>query len=461
MNHASRVMGSERSGSQPAPRGTGWFGSLILALALLFIYMINGRELGSEDTYSASLLPLNILRGDGIYLNNERLGNEDLTEPIPFCFAIARGHIVTVYPLAPALVELPLVAPQVAVLDLYRPGWDRDRQAVIRECMFMGKRSMAVIVALVGVVLHRLLLSLGVRRAAVPAVIAACLGSDLWTVASQAPWQHGPAALCLVTAIALLDVRPLSPPRLALAGLATTFLFACRAMDAVFAAAIVGWLGWTNWRGLIWLLPAPLLGGLTMIGYNLWMFGTILGGQAQLERLHIFRHGVSGPWSGNLLEGLVGTLFSPNRGLFVFSPWIAVGLASLLVPAVARRLKSHSLLVALMAALVPYLLSLSKYSVWWGGHCFGPRYWTDVVPLFAIIFAFGLEWMLDRSRLLAVFSAITVVISIAVQCVGAFWYPSTWNTQPTNVDLQHERLWNWRDTELARCVFEALARRPG
>ena len=63
---------------------------------------------------------------------------------------------------------------------------------------------MAVVVALTGVVLHRLLLVLGVGRAAVPAVLAACLGSDLWTVGSQAPWQHGPAALSLVAAIALL-----------------------------------------------------------------------------------------------------------------------------------------------------------------------------------------------------------------------------------------------------------------
>ena len=134
-----------------------------------------------------------------------------------------------------------------------------------------------------------------------------------------------------------------------------------------------------------------------LVGYNEWMFGSILGGQERLERLHILRHGVSGPWSGNLAIGLTGTLFSPNRGLFVFSPWIAVALASLAIPAVARRLASHSLLCVLLASLVPYLLVLSKYSVWWGGHCFGPRYWTDVVPLFAIVFAFGLDWMRDRS----------------------------------------------------------------
>ncbi len=460
MTTAPHHIFTDSSGSLARLPRAGWLGSLFLGLALFLVYLINGRELGTEDTYSAALLPLNILRGDGIYLDNERLGNADLKIPVPYCFTIVRGHIVTLYPLAPALVCVPLVAPQVAALDLSRPGWDRDRVAVIKESLWMAKRSTAVLVALAGLVLHRVLISLGLRRSALAAVIAACLGSDLWTVASQAPWQHGPAALFLVSAIALLIRQPLSRQRLAVSGLAVMLLVACRHMDIVFAAAIVAWLAWTNWRGLVWFLPAPILGALALVGYNEWMFGSILGGQERLERLHILRHGVSGPWSGNLAIGLTGTLFSPNRGLFVFSPWIAVALASLAIPAVARRLASHSLLCVLLASLVPYLLVLSKYSVWWGGHCFGPRYWTDVVPLFAIVFAFGLDWMRDRSRALVVISAASVCLAMAIQCIGAFCYPSSWNTQPSNVDLHHERLWNWRDTELSRCIFEALARRP-
>ncbi len=115
---------------------------------------------------------------------------------------------MTLYPIGPALVAVPFFAPQVAVLDFFRPGWDRDRRVALVESLWMAKRSMAVVVALAGVVLHRLLLALGVGRAAVPAVLAACLGSDLWTVGSQAPWQHGPAALSLITAIALLHPQP-------------------------------------------------------------------------------------------------------------------------------------------------------------------------------------------------------------------------------------------------------------
>ena len=182
-----------------------------------------------------------------------------------------------------------------------------------------------------------------------------------------------------------------------LAGLATAWLISCRLMDVLPAAAIVAWLLGTDRRGLLWFVPGPILGGLVLLGYNLWFFGSVLGGQARLEEMHALLHGVSGTWSSNLVDGALGTLVSPNRGLLVFSPWIAVAIASLLIPSVRRRIAANSLIAVLLASLVAYLIVLSKYSVWWGGQCFGPRYWTDVVPLFAILFAFGLDWMLPRS----------------------------------------------------------------
>ena len=62
--------------------------------------------------------------------------------------------------------------------------------------------------------------------------------------------------------------------------------------------------------------------------------------------------------------------------------------------------------------------------------------------------------MLARSRVLVAVSAMTVIFSIGVHAIGAFCYPSTWNIQPRNVDLHHDRLWDWRDTELSRCLIE-------
>ena len=130
-----------------------------------------------------------------------------------------------------------------------------------------------------------------------------------------------------------------------------------------------------------------------------------------------------------------------------YTPWVALVL-------VASGLASHRLIVWLLLALIPYFLLLSKYAVWWGGHCFGPRYSTDVIPLFAILLAFELDWAVDRSRILTVLFAITIALGISVQLISAYCFPSSWSLEPVNVDFRHERLWDWRDCELSRCLVE-------
>jgi hypothetical protein len=313
---------------------------------------------------------------------------------------------------------------------------------------------MTVLMALTTVILHRFLIGLGLDRVAMPTALAAGLGSNLWSVGSQAMWQHGPAAFALITAIALLHPTPVPRWRLFLAGLATAFLFSSRIIDGLFAAVIVLWLARFQPTGLLWFLPAPLIAAVALFSYNFWFFGDLVGGQSQLEQIHRDLHRLPGPWSGNLAEGALGTLFSPNRGLFIYTPWIAVALAATLL--IMKRLASHRLIAWLLLSLVLYLLLLSKYAVWWGGHCFGPRYWTDVIPLFAILLAFGLHWATARSPSLVALFLTTITLAIGIQVIGAFCFPSSWNLEPVNIDYHHERLWDWRDTELSRCLSETL-----
>jgi hypothetical protein len=343
-----------------------WVASLVLGLALLFIYSANARDLGSYDTAPTTMMLLTMARGEGVYLDRFWPVLRDMRDKgriLPVFVAPYRGRILSRYPVAPAILDLPLIIPQVALLDALHPGWDQNPSLAFSECKWMGRRSMAVLMALTAVILHRFLIGLGLGRAALLAALAAGLGSNLWCVGSQAVWQHGPAAFTLTTAIVLLHSTPVSRWRLVLAGLATAFLFASRLIDGFFAAVIVLWVARSQPFGLLWLLPAPLIGAVALFSYNLWFFGDLIGGQAQLEQIHRDLHRLPGAWSGNLLEGAMGTLFSPNRGLFIFTPWVAAALAA--TPLVVRRLASCRLITWLLLALVPYLLLLSKYAVWW------------------------------------------------------------------------------------------------
>ncbi len=414
--------------------------------------MANGRNLGTYDTAPTTMMLVTIARGEGVYLDRFKPILYDMNRDLPIYVRPWRGHVLSRYPTAPAILVQPFVLPQVAFLDWFRPGWYRQTPLAYRRYVQIARYSIAMLMCLAAVILYGLLIGLELRRVALPATLAAALGSNLWTIGSQAMWQHGPAAFSLIVAIALLRPTSTSRWRLILAGVATAFLFSCRLIDGLFAAVIVLWLARTQPKGLFWFLPAPLLGAILLLNYNLGHFGELTGGQAELEQLHRDIHHLPGPWSGRLVEGALGTLVSPSRGLFIYTPWVALALAA--TPLVASRIARHQLIAWLLLALIPYFLLLSKYAVWWGGHCFGPRYWTDVIPLFAILLAFCLDWAIDRSRILSILFGITIALGIGVQLIGAYCSPSSWNLEPVDVDVRHERLWDSRDSELSRCLLE-------
>ena len=335
------------------------------------------------------------------------------------------------YPVGPALLAVPFVLPQVLFFDIRHPGWDRAEASSWRF-NFIAKNTAAVVAALTGVVLLELLRRLGLGHVALPTVLAVALGSNLWVVASQTLWQHGPAALALTLAMALLIPRPVSRPRLVLAGLATAMLVACRPTALVFAAAITLWMAWHHPRDLPWFLLLPVPCGVALASYNYWFFGTIGGG-----------YGEATSWTTSpraMVEGMVGTLLSPNRGLFIFCPWVPLALAT--IPAVAEKLRRWSLVRWLLWAVVPHFLTISIWPMWWAGHSFGPRFWTEVFPLFAILLGFGLDWSWSHCRPVFWAFAATIVYSVGVQLIGALCYPSTWNSQPISVDERTERLWD-------------------
>ena len=121
-------------------------------------------------------------------------------------------------------------------------------------------------------------------------------------------------------------------------------------------------------------------------------------------------------------------------------------MALAVAPAVARRIGSHPPVGWLLGGLLVYYVILARYAVWWGGFCFGPRYWTEAMPLLAPLLAFGLDWARTRSRAVVSLFAMTIAASVALQAIGAFCYPSNWGLTPSMFDLHHERLWDWSDS---------------
>ncbi|MEO6808948.1 MAG: hypothetical protein ABI353_07530, partial [Isosphaeraceae bacterium] len=367
--------------------------------------------------------------------------------------AEAKGHDVSRYPIGPAIVALPFVMPQVVVMDRLDPDWERDGPRARAECWRMGKNASAALTALAAVALLHLLQALGLGRVALPTALSVALGSGYWSVASQAPWQHGPAALCLTLAVLLLLPERPTRFRLVAAGLATALMVVCRPIDLVFSATIGLWVLTHHRRPQrLWFFGPSGAVALGLVGFNLWYFETLSGGYAQIEAMHPWAHGVKGTWTGNPINGALGTLFSPSHGLLSFTPWVAFALAAL--PLAVSMPRNWSLPRWLLVSLAPYFVLLATYSCWWGGHSFGPRFWIDAVPLFALPLGLGLDWAWRHCRLALGLAMVAVTVSVAVQGIGAWCYPSSWHGVPFSADRHHERLWDWRDSELTRCLKE-------
>lgn len=431
---------------------------LLVGLGLFLLYSANGRAIGAGDVVPAMFQTVALVRGDGLVLDRfaPRLRTPD--GRLPGYAADERGHAVSRYPVGPAIVAVPFVAPQVWWLDRQQPGWEQDRAAVRGHVTRMAKHAAALITALAVVLLLRLLRDLGLGQLALPTALIAALGSGYWPTASQALWQHGPAALCLTSTLRLL--QPVKPGLIALAsaGLLTALLVACRPIDAVFAAAIGLWVLSHHPRParLAFTLPA-VAGGLALAAYNVWFFGHLSGGYVDIERMHPWAHGTRGTFTGSLLGGGLGTLFSPSHGLFVYWPWVAVALLGLITQPVRQRLRSYSLGLWLTIALGPSFGLLACYSCWWGGHCYGPRFWIDAVPILAVLLGFVIEWAwIERRRGVLLVLALATAWSVALSAVGFLCYPSSWHRSPTNADRDHARLWDWRDNEVTRGLREGI-----
>ncbi len=416
--------------------------SLLLFVVLLAIYLANGREIGTGDTVPAKYLTVALIRGDGFYLDRYR-------KPVfaawpgegwPYYVSFANGRVVSRYPVGPSIVAVPFALPQVAFYDLTEFAWEWREPELFDK---IAKRSAAMIAALTAVLLLSALRGLGMGREAWPTVIAASIGSNLWVTASQSLWQHGPAALCLISTVWLLLPEAPSRRRFALAGLASAMLVCCRPVDLAFAVTTALWVVFRHPRKLGWFLPAPMALAVALIAYNRATLGAAGG---------FYSNFAPSTFATPLFVGLAGTLFSPNRGLFVFSPWTMV--AAAFAPwAVARTLRG-TLAAWLIATSLCHALLVSKFTIWWAGHSFGPRFWTEVIPLLAIAFGSALVWSKAHFRPIYFASLALVAVAIAVQGVGAWAYPSSWDSHPSNIDKDTGRLWNWSDTELSRCLRE-------
>ena len=347
------------------------------------------------------------------------------------------GHLYTKYPIGASL----LVAPLVFLLDqAMREGLALDLQTMINFGLPEGieKGLAALIVAGVAVMLLRLCERM--RRhlpssLLIVSVFAFC--TSAWSTASRALWQHAPSMLMLTLALyGLLLAKDAAHEWLApLIGLPVAFSYVIRPTNSIAVLVFTLYVLWRHRRAFAPYLAWSAAVAAPFIAYNWAIYHAILP-PYYLTATHFT--GDKDPF----FTALAGILISPSRGLLTFSPVLLFALFG--ICAKWRQRAWHSLDSAALAILLLHTLLLATFPCWWGGHCYGPRLFTDMLPFLAYFLAPAVEQMSRMNGLRRQFAALLLVCAIGVSFYIHWRGATDWRVYEWNsVSAPEEKLWDW------------------
>jgi hypothetical protein len=414
----------------------------LLACVCFVCFNVNGRELGTYDSQPSKFLAREILARHTLTLD-ATVAEVPAYGLRPGFVHTADGHYRSAYSIVPALeaavVGWPLAA--LHIIDLTGP----------LSPNLLAKLTASLLSSVA--VLFAFLIARRYASDTVAAFVALGfgLGTNIWALASQTLWQHESVLAGLTLALFYLTAASSLTPGwglwIASAGLGLAGWARPQVAPAIAVLALCLITRRGRRRDLFALVPLAICSALAL-WLNVRWFGHPFGAVPHLESLHPLLHGVDGSLSRTPWQNAAGLLFSPSRGLVIYSPIVLVTLLSL--PLAWKEGLRGTLLWCWLAAIAQFAL-YAGYSVWWGGHTYGPRYTIDLLPLLLPLAAAGAT-ILVRTRAGAVAGSAALAWSVLLAATGAWCYPAeAWNTDPVSVDLHHERLWEWRDPQFARC----------
>ncbi len=421
---------------------------VLLFLLLSLVYHSNLRPIPAGDTLPGSLIPFSILLDHTLTL--DRFGPY-MTERISYGSDVLHKsgpHWYSVYPIVGPVLATPLylpikLVPRIAQLS---PG------TLIAVARVAEKIVAVALAAAAAVALLFLLRRLTSERGAWILTFLFALGTGNWSTSSQALWQHTFGQLAIIGclyAIERFGVANADPRWYWIAGAFAAYALAIRGTNLVLlpVLALVLWLKPARPMDYVRVFaPAGLAIALTA-AYNLAVFHSFAGGYP------------ANPLQGGIIEGLLGILLSPGRGLLIYTPIAVFALGAFTSRARESRQNHRLVVVAASAFSLLHIAFIAIWPLWWGGYCWGPRLLTEILAPLMVLIAIGLP-AIESGPLKYAF-ATAALYGCLIQAVGVYCYPKGhWDNSPTSVDDDHARLWDWADNPIRRTAHAGIASEP-
>jgi predicted dehydrogenase len=429
----------------------------IVTLLLFVVYNSNFRWLLTRDSIPARVLPFSLLLDGHLYV-------DEWVEPYQqgqfargaYYVTKARGRWYSVYPIIEPIVITPLYVLPAWWLSQQHPQIAQGSFVLTTIIDTMEKMSAALIAALSAGVLYLALRKYVSPSASLAITLVYALASNTWTISSQTLWRHGFTELSFALLLWALSKDPSVSSYSLWVGLALALAAASKPVYVLVVLAFLIYFA-LNLHNKLFLLCVPLfLIGTAVLAYNFCFFGRVLGAYPNPLGPVMIPGGPSNPIHIPWWDGLAGLLVSPNRGLFIYTPWTLLAMWG------AVRVWKENLFGwgrYLLPGMFAVYLVHARLGSWWGGGCFGPRYMTDLLPFFA--FFLVPIWPRIRSSHLAMAAFIlTTAVALWIQIIGAYYYPDGyWDSTPVAVEADPRRVWDWSDTQIMR-TWKAGPARP-
>ncbi|MFO0982229.1 MAG: hypothetical protein U1E76_10920 [Planctomycetota bacterium] len=394
-----------RSSLRSMAAASGWF------LLSLTIYLGNGTRHLQVDTQPAAFAALSLMRH----------GWFDLTPfaaqvaPLWQSFALlhgADGLTYSTYPPGSTLACVPFLLPMARAPRVSQDWLD-----------FASKSSAACCAALSVAFVFAALRRLGLQRGAGLATVAYGFGTTLFSTASQDAWQHGTAMLGL--ALALWGIALGSAAGALLSGLAFAWAFLSRPTTLAPALLVLVYLAWQDRRRLLALLAGALPLSALWLHYAWRVYGSPFMTGYGYRGTEVWRYAPWTSWPRHLL----GTLFSANRGIFCYSPFLLAAAAGFvwLWPELRRRREPIATATVFALGAWPIALYVAALGIWVGGWDYGYR----VASEFAVPMVVPLAVVAQRASagLLAWALRALVGIAIAIHFLEYAFPNDLWNAR--------------------------------
>lgn len=425
-----------------------WWQAPLVFFVVLAVYLVSPMSTSFDSRWALATADSLLRSGD-----TDLVEFSDLIERTED-YAIVRieGRPYAWHPIGAALVALPFLA----VLERFEALKIREKIAKSRSGGI--ERGIAsFIVALTAAVLFATCRreSYGFLVALLTAAVFA-FGTSAWSTASRALWQHGPSMLMVALGHYALVAARERPYAAALAGLPLAFSFVIRPTNAIAAGVLSLVVARRHKRQLGIFLALGALVLIPFVVYSLGVFGKLLPPYHGLGEHQMVV-------SDAYIKAMVGQVVSPNRGIFVFSPVLLFAVAGLVI--LIREKRFGLIEAGLIVSILANPLIVATTPMWWGGHSYGPRYFTDMLPFacfFLAPFLAAISTWLPRTRTLArLVFALVLAFSVFVHYRGSFeWSVYEWNAFPVNIDENPSRVWDFHDLQFFPCssIFKTSRR---